>query len=71
MANHTPTLGNAPLLDVDDLVFLLKLETRRAVYNRVHRGTVPAPIRVGASLRWRPEDVSAWLDAQQDGGATR
>jgi predicted DNA-binding transcriptional regulator AlpA len=54
------------LLDVDDLVRILCLPSRRALYNRLHRGTVPPPIRVGSSLRWRPEEVSLWLETRQD-----
>lgn len=53
------------LLGVDDLVRILCLPSRRALYNRLHRGTVPPPIRVGSSLRWRPEDVDQWLVARQ------
>ena len=56
------------LLSVDDLVQILNLPSRRALYNRLHRGTVPPPIRVGSSLRWRADEVSRWLEVRQDEG---
>jgi predicted DNA-binding transcriptional regulator AlpA len=59
------------LLNVDDLVDILALGTRRALYNRLHRGTAPSPIRVGSSLRWREEDVNEWLQSRKDEEATR
>jgi predicted DNA-binding transcriptional regulator AlpA len=57
------------LLGVDDLVQILNLPGRRALYNRISRGTVPPPVRVGASLRWVPAQVSRWLEAHQDAEA--
>ena len=53
----------APLLDPADMADLVGLSGPRAVYKRLARGSdFPRPIRVGRSLRWRPEDVEDWLD---------
>lgn len=62
---HSSFQGLVELLGVDDLARALGLPTRRAVYNRIHRGTLPPPIRVGGSLRWDPRDVQEWLDAHR------
>ena len=48
-------------LDIDDLVELLGLPSKRAAYNRRHRGDFPPAVLVGASLRWRRSDVQRWL----------
>jgi predicted DNA-binding transcriptional regulator AlpA len=55
-----------PLLDVDGLARFLGLPSRRAVYNRRHRGTLPPAILVGRSLRWRERDVKRWLEQQTE-----
>ena len=51
------------LLDADDIADLIGLSGRRAVYRRLARGSdFPRPVRIGRSMRWRPEDVADWLD---------
>lgn len=53
------------LLDVDDLARIFGI-TRRAIYNRRHRGDLPPAVKVGASLRWDPSTVAAWIDARAE-----
>jgi predicted DNA-binding transcriptional regulator AlpA len=54
------------LLTVDDLARIFDT-TRRGIYNRRHRGTVPSPVKVGASLRWDPNVVADWIDTNSEG----
>ncbi len=56
------------LMTVDDLCNYLRLKRKGAVYMRLHRGTLPPPIRVGRFLRWRAVDVEKWLDEQKKEG---
>lgn len=49
------------LLTVDDLAELLST-TPQGVYNLRHRGAGPRALRLGKELRFRREDVDAWLD---------
>ena len=44
-----------PLLTPDDLVTLLRLPSRKALYAHVSRGQLPTPIRVGTARRWKRE----------------
>lgn len=37
------------------------------IYAWRHRGAGPPAFRVGRYLRFRADEVSAWLDAQRDG----
>lgn len=55
--------GPEPLLDVAALADWLGL-TAKGVYNLVEAGQGPPPIRIGRRLRWRVEDVAAWLEDQ-------
>ncbi|MGW1137614.1 helix-turn-helix transcriptional regulator [Streptomyces zhihengii] len=43
----------------------------KTVYAWNHKGTGPRFVRVGRHVRYRPEEVEAWLNAQtvQTGGA--
>ena len=58
--------GAARLLDIDEVASYLGL-TRQAVYQRRARGEFRPAIKVGASLRWRVQDVEDWLEAHRDG----
>jgi excisionase family DNA binding protein len=42
----------------------------RTLYAWRHRGKGPPAIRVGGHLRYKPEDVEAWLEHQRDGEPT-
>ena len=53
------------LLTVDDLARIFHC-TPRAIYNRRHRGALPPPVKVGASLRWDPNTVAKWIEARSE-----
>jgi len=54
--------GQRRLLTTADLGEVLGM-TRTAIYNMRHRGDGPRWIRIDArSVRYRPEDVEAWLE---------
>jgi predicted DNA-binding transcriptional regulator AlpA len=63
---HSSFSEENQLLDLDDLCRLFGLSAE-AVYNRRHRGDFPPAVKVGASLRWRSQDVEDWLYAHRDG----
>ena len=48
------------MLTVEDLVEKLQL-SRQTLYRLRKKGILPPPIKVGSSLRWRVEDIDAWL----------
>ena len=52
-----------PLLRVNDVAALLSIG-RRTVYTLVGSGELPA-VRVGTRMRFRPEDVDAYLNARK------
>jgi excisionase family DNA binding protein len=53
------------LLSPDDLASLLKVPVK-TVYNWRTEGKGPKGIRVGKYVRFRREDVEAWLDRLAD-----
>jgi predicted DNA-binding transcriptional regulator AlpA len=55
------------LLDVHDLSRILGIPEPTLYGWRTH-GKGPEGIRLGRHLRYRPQDVQAWLDAQARGG---
>lgn len=55
------------LLTPDDLAAILGC-TKRAVYNRRHRGDLPPPIKLGALLRWDPQVLADWIESQVEDG---
>jgi excisionase family DNA binding protein len=57
-----PGLAAAALLDVRAVAALLDCSTRH-VYRLSDAGRMPAPVRVGALVRWRRADIDAWLAA--------
>jgi prophage regulatory protein len=50
------------LLDVGAVARLLRISTR-TVYRLSDRGAMPAPVRLGAAVRWRRADLDRWLEA--------
>jgi excisionase family DNA binding protein len=50
------------LLDVRAVAALLDCSSRH-VYRQSDAGRLPAPVRVGALVRWRRTDLDAWLAA--------
>lgn len=59
------TLNNGKiLLGIEEVSALLGI-SERAFRMRLHRRTgVPAPLRLGGRLCWRPVDVEAWLEKE-------
>lgn len=55
------------LLDIQDVSDVVGLPVA-TLYQQRHRriGVGALAIRVGRHLRWRPEDIEAWLDAQSE-----
>jgi excisionase family DNA binding protein len=63
--------GQRRLLTTADLAELLGM-TRTAIYNMRHRGGGPRWIRIDKrSVRYRPEDVDAWLEERVAAAASQ
>lgn len=58
----------ARLLSPEDLADYLGVPIK-SVYGWNYKGTGPKFRKVGRHVRYRPEDIEKWLDAQQAGGA--
>ena len=61
------------LLSLAEVAALLQLP-EKSLYSQRSRGEAPGAlgVRVGRHVRFRPEDLEAWLDAQQsERGASR
>jgi excisionase family DNA binding protein len=54
---HAPA---AALLDVKSVAVLLGCSPRH-VYRLADTAQIPAPVRLGALVRWRRQDLDAWL----------
>lgn len=48
------------LLDIDDLAQILGI-SRHAVHQMRYVGEAPPAVKIGRALKWRREDVEAWL----------
>jgi excisionase family DNA binding protein len=48
------------LLDVRAVAALLDCSTRH-VYRLADAGRMPSPVRLGALIRWRRQDLDAWI----------
>ena len=57
-----PARDPAALLDVRAVAALLGCSPRH-VYRLADGGRMPAPLRIGALVRWRRADLDAWLAA--------
>jgi excisionase family DNA binding protein len=49
------------LLTIKELSKLLSISTR-SILRRVAEGTLPRPIRIGASVRWNHAEISRWIN---------
>lgn len=49
-----------PLVTTRELVEWLRV-SRRTLCRLRRKGDFPAPVSVGANLRWRPEDIECWI----------
>lgn len=52
---------SAQLLDVRAVALRLACSTRH-VYRLADGGAMPAPIRLGASVRWSSNDLESWIN---------
>ncbi len=60
-ADQPPTVGNLPeLLTIRELAKVLKLSPR-SIWRLVKNHQLPAPVRIGGSIRWRADDISLWI----------
>jgi excisionase family DNA binding protein len=55
-----PIRDNAALLDVEQVAELLNCSARH-VYRLADAGHMPPPVRLGTLVRWRRQDLDAWL----------
>jgi excisionase family DNA binding protein len=60
----------SPLMTADELAMWLHC-SRRAVYDRVYRGQLPGPVRVGRRLYFVRDSVLAWLRESSEPRAWR
>jgi excisionase family DNA binding protein len=66
-----PAAGARPLLwDLETTCQQLSIG-RRTAERLMSAGKFIKPIKIGRSLRFRPDDVSAWLDEQARGRGAR
>lgn len=56
-------MGKATLLSPPQLAEFIGVTVQRLAEWR-HHGTGPTYVKAGRLIRYRPEDVAAWLDAQ-------
>ncbi|MGC8920171.1 helix-turn-helix domain-containing protein [Streptomyces sp. PG2] len=68
-AAAAPRVLPSRYLTPDDLVEMFDLPSVETVYQWRRKRTGPRGFRVGRHLRFDPEDVRAWVDAQRGGVA--
>ena len=68
-ADQHPNTGILPeLLTIRELAKVLKLSPR-SIWRLVKNHQLPAPVRIGGSIRWRADDITRWIDdGCQDAG---
>lgn len=69
-ANQHPNTGNLPeLLTIRELAKVLKLSPR-SIWRLVRNQELPAPVRIGGSIRWRADAITRWINdgCQKSGG---
>ena len=49
-------------LTADEMKALFRLRSRRAVFDRVRRGTIPAPFRAGRTLLWSRDSIESFVE---------
>lgn len=55
----------ARLLSIDDLAEMLQISPQ-TIYRWRYLGTGPVGVRIGKHVRYRVQDVEAWLDERAD-----
>ncbi|MCH8853723.1 MAG: helix-turn-helix domain-containing protein [Planctomycetes bacterium] len=54
--------GHPKLLNVAALAVILSVSVRQA--HRMNRaGLIPAPLKIGACVRWHPDEIDRWLQS--------
>ena len=54
--------GDPKLLNVTALAALLSVSVRQA--HRMNKtGLIPAPLKIGACVRWHPDEIDRWLQS--------
>ena len=60
-ADQYANSGKLPeLLTIRELAKVLKLSPR-SIWRLVKNQQLPAPVRIGGSIRWRADDISLWI----------
>ncbi len=52
------------LLGIKEVSDLLGV-SQKSCYDKLYRGFLPAPLRIGRLLRWRQKDIEQWLDNKE------
>ncbi|MFT4088172.1 MAG: helix-turn-helix domain-containing protein [Gordonia sp. (in: high G+C Gram-positive bacteria)] len=62
-----PSVSTPPtrLLTTEDIAAMLQVSVN-AIHVMRNRGDLPAGIKIGRRIRWRPETIDAWLAAQEE-----
>lgn len=60
MTTVNQAAASAGLMSMADLAAMLACSSRH-VYRLVERGRMPAPIRLGRSVRWKRSEIEAWI----------
>ena len=53
------------LLSIKEVSDLLGV-SQKSCYDKIYRGFLPAPLRIGRLLRWRREDIETWLQDKKE-----
>lgn len=61
-ATDRPTAPACLLLDVKETAELLNASPR-TVYRLSDAGRMPRPVKIGALVRWRADEIRRWIDA--------
>ncbi len=61
IADHSARAPMEPLLTVEDLERLLRVD-RRTVARLCKRGQLPQPLKLGGGNRWKADDVAGAID---------
>ena len=63
MSDLAPDLLRHRMVTVAEVADLLQV-TPQTVYNLIHRGEIPRPLKIGGATRWRLADIERWLEAR-------
>ena len=60
--NQSLDSEGALLVSADTLAQMLEISVR-TLWRLRAAGKLPAPVRLGGSVRWRPRDIESWITA--------